>query len=103
MRTLAGLTKKEEIKSGFAKVNEPRAFVFQNQDHQVIMPTVAHDVAFGLRRKQREGRGDGYRTKRLKEKVRKTLRMVNMLKTDLDEDDDNDEDEDSNKKYERVK
>ena len=52
LRTLAGLTNTEEIKSGYARVNEPRAFVFQNPDHQVIMPTVAHDVAFGLRRKQ---------------------------------------------------
>ena len=103
LRTLAGLTKKEEIKSGFAKVNEPRAFVFQNPDHQVIMPTVAHDVAFGLRRKQRRGRETWLSNEEIEEKVRKTLRMVNMLKTDLDEeDDDNDEDEDSNKKYESA-
>ena len=103
LRTLAGLTKKEEIKSGFAKVNEPRAFVFQNPDHQVIMPTVAHDVAFGLRRKQRRGRETWLSNEEIEEKVRKTLKMVNMLKTDLDEeDDDNDEDEDSNKKYESA-
>nr|XP_029120860.1 ABC transporter I family member 10 isoform X3 [Elaeis guineensis] len=29
-------------------VNRPRSFVFQNPDHQVVMPTVEADVAFGL-------------------------------------------------------
>jgi energy-coupling factor transporter ATP-binding protein EcfA2 len=29
-------------------VQAPRAFVFQNPDHQVVMPTVGADVAFGL-------------------------------------------------------
>lgn len=28
----------------------PTGFVFQNPDHQVVMPTVAADVAFGLGR-----------------------------------------------------
>ena len=30
------------------RVQAPRAFVFQNPDHQVVMPTVGADVAFGL-------------------------------------------------------
>jgi len=108
LRTLAGLTRKEEIKSGFARVNEPRAFVFQNPDHQVIMPTVAHDVAFGLRRKQNDASSPRLSNEEIEEKVRKTLKMVNMLKVDLDDEedenrDDEDEDEDdSNEKYENA-
>ena len=97
LRTLAGLTRKEEIKSGFARVNEPRAFVFQNPDHQVIMPTVAHDVAFGLRRKQNDASLPRLSNEEIEEKVRKTLKMVNMLKVDLDDEEDenrDDEDED---------
>jgi len=31
-------------------VDQPTGFVFQNPDHQVVMPTVAADVAFGLGR-----------------------------------------------------
>ena len=34
--------------SGRLRVQAPRSFVFQNPDHQVIMPTVGCDVAFGL-------------------------------------------------------
>ena len=32
------------------EVDGPVGFVFQNPDHQVVMPTVAADVAFGLGR-----------------------------------------------------
>ncbi|KAI5676846.1 hypothetical protein M9H77_07796 [Catharanthus roseus] len=35
---------------GFLRVKKPRSFVFQNPDHQVVMPTVKDDVAFGLSR-----------------------------------------------------
>ena len=31
-------------------VDAPVGFVFQNPDHQVVMPSVAADVAFGLGR-----------------------------------------------------
>ena len=109
LRTLAGLTNTEEIKSGYARVTEPRAFVFQNPDHQVIMPTVAHDVAFGLRRKQTTKRGGTSSFSRLsneeiEKKVRETLKMVNMLKVDLDneEDDENEGVDDSNERYENA-
>ena len=108
LRTLAGLTNTEEIKSGYARVNEPRAFVFQNPDHQVIMPTVAHDVAFGLRRKQtkRGGTSSSPRlsNEEIEKKVRETLKMVNMLKVDLDneEDDENEDVDDSNERYENA-
>ncbi|KAL8542897.1 hypothetical protein ACS0TY_003687 [Phlomoides rotata] len=33
---------------GYLHVTKPRSFVFQNPDHQVVMPTVEADVAFGL-------------------------------------------------------
>ena len=36
--------------AGRLRVSAPRAFVFQNPDHQVVMPTVGADVAFGLGR-----------------------------------------------------
>jgi len=45
LRTFAGLVTPW---SGRLRVQAPRAFVFQNPDHQVIMPTVGCDVAFGL-------------------------------------------------------
>jgi ABC-type multidrug transport system fused ATPase/permease subunit len=36
--------------SGEICIDSPSGFVFQNPDHQVVMPTVAADVAFGLGR-----------------------------------------------------
>ncbi|GJX17586.1 ABC transporter I family member 10, chloroplastic, partial [Tanacetum coccineum] len=36
--------------NGFMYVRKPRSFVFQNPDHQVVMPTVEADVAFGFGR-----------------------------------------------------
>lgn len=36
--------------SGTVLADSPTAFVFQNPDHQVVLPTVAADVAFGLGR-----------------------------------------------------
>ena len=45
LRTFAGLVTPW---SGRLRVQAPRAFVFQNPDHQVIMPTVGNDVAFSL-------------------------------------------------------
>lgn len=47
LRVLAGLFRPE---GGAVHVAAPCAFVFQNPDHQVVMPTVAADVAFGLGR-----------------------------------------------------
>ncbi|KAF8766200.1 hypothetical protein HU200_007706 [Digitaria exilis] len=34
--------------SGTVYINRPCSYVFQNPDHQVVMPTVESDVAFGL-------------------------------------------------------
>lgn len=47
LRILAGLLKAD---SGSFSVTPPYGFVFQNPDHQVVMPTVSADVAFGLGR-----------------------------------------------------
>ena len=45
LRSFAGLNSPW---AGRLRVQAPRAFVFQNPDHQVVMPTVGADVAFGL-------------------------------------------------------
>ncbi|XP_047180936.1 ABC transporter I family member 10 isoform X2 [Vigna umbellata] len=45
LKILAGLLTPT---SGTVNVNEPKSFVFQNPDHQVVLPTVDADVAFGL-------------------------------------------------------
>jgi ABC-type siderophore export system fused ATPase/permease subunit len=47
LRVLGGLLHPD---SGSVSADEPSGFVFQNPDHQVVMPTVAADVAFGLGR-----------------------------------------------------
>lgn len=45
LRLLAGLL---TPKSGEIRILHPVGFVFQNPDHQLVMPTVGADVAFGL-------------------------------------------------------
>ncbi len=45
LRLLAGLLQPE---SGEIQIVRPVGFVFQNPDHQLVMPTVGADVAFGL-------------------------------------------------------
>ncbi|MBN3872556.1 MULTISPECIES: ABC transporter ATP-binding protein [unclassified Nostoc] len=45
LRLLAGLLAPE---SGAIRILRPVGFVFQNPDHQLVMPTVGADVAFGL-------------------------------------------------------
>jgi len=45
LRLLAGLLKP---KSGDIEISDRLGFVFQNPDHQLVMPTVGADVAFGL-------------------------------------------------------
>lgn len=47
LRVLGGLLYPD---TGSVQADEPSGFVFQNPDHQVVMPTVAADVAFGLGR-----------------------------------------------------
>lgn len=45
LKILAGLLNPTD---GTVYVKRPKSFVFQNPDHQVVMPTVEADVAFGL-------------------------------------------------------
>lgn len=45
LKILAGLLNPID---GSVYVQKPKSFVFQNPDHQVVMPTVESDVAFGL-------------------------------------------------------
>lgn len=45
LRVLAGLLPSQ---TGEIEISEPLGFVFQNPDHQLVMPTVGADVAFGL-------------------------------------------------------
>jgi energy-coupling factor transport system ATP-binding protein len=45
LRLLAGLLQPQ---SGEIQIAQPIGFVFQNPDHQLVMPTVGADVAFGL-------------------------------------------------------
>ena len=45
LRLLAGLLKPSR---GEIEIPNPLGFVFQNPDHQLVMPTVGADVAFGL-------------------------------------------------------
>ncbi len=45
LRLLAGLLAPT---SGLIEMSAPLGFVFQNPDHQLVMPTVGADVAFGL-------------------------------------------------------
>ncbi|CAA6672641.1 unnamed protein product [Spirodela intermedia] len=45
LKILAGLLNPT---CGTVYVDRPKSFVFQNPDHQIVMPTVEADVAFGL-------------------------------------------------------
>jgi energy-coupling factor transport system ATP-binding protein len=45
LRLLVGLLQPQ---SGELQIRQPVGFVFQNPDHQLVMPTVGADVAFGL-------------------------------------------------------
>ena len=45
LKLLAGLL---TPKSGQMQISQPVGFVFQNPDHQLVMPTVGADIAFGL-------------------------------------------------------
>ncbi|MEL6162766.1 MAG: ABC transporter ATP-binding protein [Cyanobacteria bacterium J06628_3] len=69
LRLLAGLL---TPKSGEVGVLHPIGFVFQNPDHQLVMPTVGADVAFGLVQEQLP-------QKQVRERVEEALSAVNLL------------------------
>ncbi len=69
LRLLAGLL---TPKSGEIKVLHPVGFVFQNPDHQLVMPTVGADVAFGLVQEKLPN-------KQIRERVEEALSAVNLL------------------------
>ncbi|MEL7352969.1 MAG: ABC transporter ATP-binding protein [Cyanobacteria bacterium P01_A01_bin.116] len=69
LRLLAGLLKKQ---TGTIETNGPVGFVFQNPDHQLVMPTVGADVAFGLVKEQ-------LKLPQIKQRVEDALSAVNLL------------------------
>ncbi|GAB2283148.1 ABC transporter I member 10 [Dionaea muscipula] len=68
LKILAGLLNPS---NGTVYVKKPRSFVFQNPDHQVVMPTVETDVAFGLGK-------FNMNTNEVKTRVAKALNAVGM-------------------------
>lgn len=68
LRALMGFV---ETAGGRCKVEEPSALIFQNPDHQVVMPSVASDVAFGLW-------GSGMAAGTIQETVTRCLDMVGL-------------------------
>ncbi|MGD1903160.1 MAG: energy-coupling factor ABC transporter ATP-binding protein [Geitlerinemataceae cyanobacterium] len=69
LRLLAGLLSLPEGES--VRVSGRVGFVFQNPDHQLVMPTVGADVAFGL-----VDRGFSYRE--VRDRVEDALALVNL-------------------------
>jgi len=57
--------------SGTLDIHQPFGFVFQNPDHQLVMPTVATDVAFSLG-------GDGLSSLEVRHRVEESLTAVNL-------------------------
>ncbi len=69
LKLLAGLLTPQ---SGLVQVLHPVGFVFQNPDHQLVMPTVGADVAFGLVEEQLP-------IFQVRQRVEEALTAVNML------------------------
>lgn len=69
LKLLAGLL---TPKAGLVEVLHPVGFVFQNPDHQLVMPTVGADVAFGLVEEQLP-------IFQVRQRVEEALAAVNML------------------------
>lgn len=69
LKLLAGLM---PLQSGKLEIQQPVGFVFQNPDHQLVMPTVGADVAFGL-----VAENLSYEETRLR--VEEALRAVSLL------------------------
>lgn len=69
LRLLANLLKAD---SGNIYTDAPLGFVFQNPDHQLVMPTVAADIAFGLV-------SENLTLSQVKARVKEALSAVNLL------------------------
>jgi len=69
LRILSGLLTPQ---SGQVEVIPPIGFVFQNPDHQLVMPTVGADIAFGLVEEQLS-------FPQVRQRVEESLAAVNLL------------------------
>lgn len=69
LRVLAGLL---DAPQGTIQLQKPVGFVFQNPDHQLVMPTVGADVAFGLV-------DENMSYAAVRQRVYEALAMVNLL------------------------
>jgi energy-coupling factor transport system ATP-binding protein len=69
LRLLAGLL---PMQQGHIQLQPPVGFVFQNPDHQLVMPTVGADVAFGLVAERLGYEG-------VRQRVHEALSAVNLL------------------------
>ncbi len=69
LRLLAGLLQPQ---TGTIQVATPVGFVFQNPDHQLVMPTVGADVAFGLVQ-------EALTTIEIRDRVEEALAAVSLL------------------------
>lgn len=69
LRLLAGLLIPQ---SGQIQIDQPVGFVFQNPDHQLVMPTVGADVAFGLV-------AENLSPRQIRQRVEEALNAVNLL------------------------
>ncbi len=69
LRLIAGLLPKQ---AGTITVSPKFGFVFQNPDHQLVMPTVGADVAFGLVREK-------LNIAQVRSRVLEALEAVNLL------------------------
>lgn len=72
LRILAGLL---HASSGEFQIGQPVGFVFQNPDHQLVMPTVGADVAFGLANEK-------LTNSEVRQRVEEALTAVNLLHLD---------------------
>lgn len=68
LRLLAGIA---TAQAGEVSIPSPLGFVFQNPDHQLVMPTVGADVAFGLA-------GEPLSLAQIQTRVRESLAAVNL-------------------------
>jgi energy-coupling factor transport system ATP-binding protein len=69
LRLLAGLLTAD---TGEIQISPPVGFVFQNPDHQLVMPTVGADVAFGLVQEKLS-------TLETRQRVEEALSAVNLM------------------------